>query len=206
MRRTAAATVLLCCCLALAACGSRRGEPPKLDVTAPPAKAAAYTSPSGDVSFSYPENWAVQPRAAPGVVTVSTGGASATIWAYRSVSLVADPKAAQQALQRFLASLKTRDPNFVVSSTAVTTVFQRPAFEVQGTTVIQGRPTEARSVHAFIGVGEYVLDMLADPDKFDEINRTVFSPMLVSWHFLGNPPSPDQAAGGSSSPTAPASP
>jgi hypothetical protein len=206
MRRTAAATVLLCCCLALAACGSRRGEPPKLDVTAPPAKAVPYTSPSGDVSFSYPENWAIQARGAPGVATVSTGGASATIWAYRSVSVVVDARSAQQALQRFLASLKTRDPSFEVSSAAVTTVFQRPAFEVQGTTVIENRPTRVRSIHAFNGVGEYVLDMLADPAKFEEINRTVFDPMLVSWHFLGNPPSPDQAAAGSSSPTAPASP
>jgi hypothetical protein len=205
MRRTAAATVLLCCCPALAACGSRRAEPPKVDLTAPPAKAVPYTSPSGDVSFSYPENWAIQGRGAPGVATVSTGGASATIWAYRSVSLVVDPATAQQALQRFLASLKERDPSFAVTSTDVTTVFQRPAFEVQGTTVIQERPTRVRSVHAFNGVGEYVLDMLADPDKFDEINRTVFEPLLVSWKFFGNPPAAEEGAGGTSSPTSPPS-
>jgi hypothetical protein len=205
MRRTAAATVLLCCCPALAACGSQRADPPKLDVIAPPAKAVPYTSPSGDVSFSYPENWAIQGRGAPGVATVSTGGASATIWAYRSVSLVVDPAMAQQALQRFLASLKERDPSFEVTSTDVTTVFQRPAFEVHGTTVIQDRPTRVRSVHAFNGVGEYVLDMLADPDKFDEISRTVFEPLLVSWKFFGNPPSDEEGAGGTSSPTAPPS-
>jgi hypothetical protein len=205
MRRTAAATVLLCCCLALAACGSRRAEPPKLDVTATPAPAVPYSSPSGDVTFSYPENWAIQGRAAPGVATISTGGASATIWAYRSVSLVVDPTTTQQALQRFLASLKKRDPSFKVTSTDVITVFQRPAFEVQGTTVIQGRPTTVRSVHAFNGVGEYVLDMLADPDKFDEINRTVFEPLLVSWKFFGNPASAEEGAGGASSPTAPPS-
>jgi hypothetical protein len=205
MRRTAAATVLLCCCPALAACGSHRAEPPKLDETAPPAKAVPYTSPSGDVSFSYPENWAIQGRGAPGVATVSTGGASATIWAYRSVSLVVDPATAQQALQRFLSSLKERDPSFAVTSTDVTTVFQRPAFEVQGTTVIQERPTRVRSVHAFNGVGEYVLDMLADPDKFDEINRTVFEPLLVSWKFFGNPPAAEEGAGGTSSPTSPPS-
>jgi hypothetical protein len=205
MRRTAAATVLLCCCLALAACGSHRAQPPKLDVTAPPATAVPYTSPGGDVSFSYPENWAIQGRDAPGVATISTGGASATIWAYRSVSLVVDPKSAQQALQRFLASVKKRDPGFQVISTDVTTVFQRPAFEVLGTTVIQDRPTKVRSVHAFNGVGEYVLDMLADPDKFDEINQTVFGPLLVSWKFFGNPPSADEGAAGASSPTAPPS-
>jgi hypothetical protein len=204
MRRTAAATVL-CCCLALAACGSHRAQPPKLDVTAPPATAVPYTSPGGDVTFSYPQNWAIQGRDAPGVATISTGGASATIWAYRSVSLVVDPTTAKQALQRFLVSLKTRDPNFKVTATDVTTVFQRPAFEVRGTTVIQDRPTTVRSVHAFNGVGEYVLDMLADPDKFDAVNSAVFEPLLVSWKFFGKPPSAAAGAAGTASPTSPPS-
>jgi hypothetical protein len=204
MRRTAVATVL-CCCLGLAACGSQRAEPPKLDVTASPAKAIPYTSPGGDVTFSYPENWAIQARSAPGVATISTGGASATIWSYRSVSLVANPASAQQALKRFLASLKERDPSFQVTSADVMTVFQRPAFEVRGTTAIQDRPTTVRSVHAFNGAGEYVLDMLADPDKFDQINRAVFEPLLVSWKFFGNPPPAEEGAGGTSSPTVPPS-
>jgi hypothetical protein len=204
--RRAAVALLFCCSIGVAACGSPRGKPPNLDVPAPPAPLVSYADPTGDVTFSYPENWPLQPMDPPGIAIAATGGASATFWAYRSVSLVVDPATAAKALQRFLASLAQRDPGFKVTATDVTFVFNKPAFTVEGTTTIAGRPTQVRSVHAFNGVGEYVLDMLADPDKFARINTSVFQPMLVSWKFLGTPPPvTDQGVAGSASPTVPPS-
>lgn len=203
MRRNAAATVLLCCCLGLVACGSRRAEPPKIDATVvTPGKVVPFSYPGGDVTFSYPSNWVLQPRTPPGIATVSTGGGSATMWAYRSVALVTDEVADNAAMKRYLVSLKERDPGFQVESAGLLLVFEKPGFEVRGTTEVNGRPTKVRSVHIFNGVGEYVADMLADPSKFDEIDRTVFQPLLLSWRFYGRPPGASDAGSSAQSPTA----
>jgi hypothetical protein len=204
MRRLAA-TIAPACCLGLVACGSHGVSPPNLDVTPAPAAVTPYEEPGGDVTFSYPGNWLPQPRAAPGVVTVSTGSASLTIWAYRTVAVVPNEAAAAAARDRFVTSLTRRDPQFVLTSTGLITVFEAPAFEIRGTTSIDGHPTEVRSVHIFRGLAEYVVDMLSDPDQFATTNTEVFQPLLETLHFFGRPAAAAAQAAAPASPTAPPS-
>jgi hypothetical protein len=195
-------SLILTLCLPLAACGNHPVKVPDLSQTASPVGVRGFVSPGGDVAFSYPANWALVPRDPPGVATVASGGASATVWGYRTVSIVSTPQAAGLARDRFVASLKSRDPGFVITKTGLIQVFQAPAFEIEGQTRIGGQLLHIRSVHIFRGVGEYVVDMLADGPVFNRVNVQVFQPLLVSLRFYGRPPAATGGARGGSSPSA----
>ncbi len=188
------AALALTLVLGIAGCGNDPVPVPSLHATASPDGIKSFALPGGDVTFSYPANWALIAREPPGVATVASGGAQVTVWAYRTVSLVTNPATAAKALARLVASLKRRDPGFVVTKTDVTTVFQAPAVEIDGRSKIGGRPVAVRSVHIYSGVGEYVVDAFADPAVFDRADREVFQPLLVSLKVYGRPPLAVQGA------------
>jgi len=185
MRKLAPALIA---CLGLAACGTHPPEVP--DVAETPATPTTYTnftSPSRDVRFKHPDNWPLVPRPAPGVATVASGGASVTVWAYAATSPVVDNAQAQAALGRLLASLKRRDPGFRVTQAGLTTGYEGPAVQIEGATKIRGRPVRVRSVHVWVGAGEYVIDALAAPEAFQFAERAAFQPLLKSLRLGGQP-------------------
>jgi hypothetical protein len=172
----------------LAGCGAQRGQVPDLSQTESPDASVPFTLPDGDVTFTYPSNWAPVGRPPPGIATVASGGASFTVWAYESVAGVTDPSSTELARQRLLTSLRERDPTFKVSSSKVTKVDGAPAVEIRGSGQIGGRPMVTRSVHIYKGRGEYVFDAFADPDVFERANREVFDVALASLKVAGSPP------------------
>jgi hypothetical protein len=190
-------------CLVAGGCGNTPVALPDLGRTAFPAKLRAFAAPGGDVTFSYPQNWALIPRDPPGVATVASGGASITVWAYRAVAVVKTISEVTRARDRLLASLK-RDPSFTVLGASVYPLFRVPAVEIDGRTEIGGRRLGVRSVHVYRGSGEYVVDMLADPTAFNAANIEVLQPLLLSLRVFGRPPVSNGAplGGGSPSPAA----
>ncbi len=183
------AIVLVLSCLGLSACGSSRGEAPKLStVPAAPKKLKTFVLDGADVAFPYPSNWEVKRRSTPGVATVSTGGASATVWAYRTQALVVLPVDQRDALARVLASLKRRDPGFQVEDATIETREGLPAIEILGETEINGHDVRIRSSHVWKGDGEYVIDQFADPIQYPKVDREVFTPMLDGLKVGGAPP------------------
>jgi hypothetical protein len=181
------ALLILVVALGLSACGSEPAQVPDIKKTPKPARFVPFIEPGGDVRFDFPKNWALIMRSPPGVATVASGGAAATVWAYRTVAVVTDAASAKRALARLVASLKRRDRNFRIVTAELTTVLDAPAVEIDGTTEIAGREVRVRSVHVYFGLGEYVFDAFADPGVFARANEEVFGPMLASLRLEGNP-------------------
>jgi hypothetical protein len=187
------AFLTLALCVPLAACGNKPVAVPDLGRTALPGPARSFAGTGGDVSFSYPGNWALISRDPPGVATVASGGASITVWAYRAVSKVGSLQAAAAARARLLASLRRRDPSFTPVRASQYRLLHDPAVEIDGMTEIGGRKLGVRSVHIYRGGAEYVVDMLADPAVFSAANSEVMQPLLVSLRINGRPPVPNGA-------------
>ncbi len=194
MRKLAAALISACLTLAVTGCGAERAEPPDLGQTEAPGAAVPYASPSGDVAFSYPVNWTLVPKQPPGTATVASGDASITVWAYQSVAGVTDPGSAGLARRRLLKSLQGRDPSFKVTSSRVRQVAGAPAVEIRGTGQIGGAPVQVRSLHLYVGRGEYVIDAFAPPEAFADLESTVFEPFISSVVVKGNPVPPGAPA------------
>lgn len=202
LKRATALTCALLVALAAAGCGSERGEAPELGETAGPEAFQQFVLPGGDVTFPYPSNWALIQRGAPGVATVASGGASATVWAYRSAASVGSVAAAQGAKDRLVASLEQRDPKFKLSNARATTIAGTPAVVIEGATEIAGRPVRVRSVHLYRGPAEYVVDAFADPKVFARADREVFAKLVAGLRFGGQP----QASGPTPETTTPGTP
>lgn len=197
------ATLTLSLCLSLVGCGNQPVAVPDLNRTASPGGfSRVFVGIGGDVKFTYRTNWALIPRDPPGVATVASGGASLTVWAYRAVAKVKSNRAAVLARDRLLASLRRRDPSFVLTGASVYPFFGAAAVEIDGRATIGGRSLVVRSVHIYRGLGEYVVDMLGDPPVFNAVNVEVFQPLLLSLRLRGRPPLPN----GSPRPGAPPSP
>jgi hypothetical protein len=174
--------------LGFTGCGAERGTAPDLPTTAvDPGKVELFVQEGEDVTFSYPQNWHFQERRPPGVATVATGGAEITVWAYRSQSTVVTVEDAAEAMDRYLASLKERDPAFRVQKSKTVSTATAYGFEVIGRTEISGRKVRVRSVHVYRGRGEYVVDAISDPEQFAEVNTEVMQPLLQSTFFVGFP-------------------
>lgn len=188
MRKPGLLCLVVLACFGLGACGSERGRAPAISTTAAsPDGVKTFTEFGDDVSFTYPANWALVTRKTPGVATISSGGASATVWAYRAQGLVVTPEDQLAAQQRILASLKRRDPAFQLQSATLESRFGSPGVQVLGSTTISGHEVRIRSSHFWAGLGEYVIDQIADPAQYPVVNREVFEPMLAGIEFHGHP-------------------
>ncbi|MFN2612560.1 MAG: hypothetical protein ABR536_04220 [Solirubrobacterales bacterium] len=183
--------IVVLLCAGLVGCGSTRAKEPEISSTpAAPTSFETFTLTGGDVSFPYPADWHLERRQPPGVATAATGGASFTVWAYRSQVLVADPASQARALKDLITSLKGRDPGFQLQSVTQQQRFGTPAFEIIGMTTINGHRVKVRSDHIYRGRGEYVVDQIADPAQFSRVNTEVFEPLLAGIRLLGDPPAP----------------
>lgn len=188
VRRPFAAAVALLALALLSACGSVRTPTPSLSVIQPPTAMKQVSYLGGKLHFDAPENWAIEPGAAPLVVTLGSGPALIAIWRYRRSSLQPVPSsipAVGQARVALLAAARARDPSFRAISSAPNVWGDVLGVEVDALETIRGQRRRVRSAHLYTDGEEVVVDEYAPVDLFHQVDRTVFSPLLKSVRLVG---------------------
>lgn len=180
MSRAAPVGLLLLLTGLFGGCGAERAAVPDLDRYVTPGEFVKRSLADGDVRIDTPSEWITTAGSPPGVLTVATGRASLSVWAYRSVAEVGNRKQADAAGARLEKSLLRREPGFVVDATRTTTIGGAPAVELFGTGEVGARTVRFRSVHLYVGLTEYVIDALADPAVFQQANREAFAEIIDS--------------------------
>lgn len=155
---------------------------------AAPRGSVSFEGANGDVRFRHPRNWQLRPLPAPFVANVYSGPAVATVFAYRRRAVPSLNDDLEIARQRLVRAARQRDRTFEAFSSRVRRIAGVPAVDVRGVGTVGGRRVRIRSVHFFRRRGEYVVDGLAPPEAFPDIDRRVFAPLIESVRVKGSPP------------------
>jgi hypothetical protein len=175
----------LCACLAAlaAGCGNDRAKAPDVDEPQAPKGTRAVDYPSAGLRFKVPRNWARSDGKAPLVATVSSGLATVAIWRYdRSEPLPRRPADLSFARDELVKAAQARDKTLALQSSQVLDVGGIHAVELLGDETIDGAPRRVRSTHLYdrAGKAEIVIDAYAPPERFERVNRKVFTPLLAT--------------------------
>ena len=185
LARVPALAAVLSTCL-LAACGTEKTVLP--DPDAPP------TGPSREVRFPRAgmtvrlrEPITVTRRSPPAVFRFSMpSGAVVSALAYtREEPVPSTPGELRQARRRLEDAVVARDPRFRTESARIIRMAGAPGVEVVGTQDLSGGRLKTRSVHLSKGSAEYVLELIAAKGSFATVDRSVFSPMLLTLEVTG---------------------
>ena len=189
-RRRLAWLAVLALALAGAGCGNDRMQPTGLSKLGEPISLVNFTSSNGDVSFGHPSTWSVLAGTLPKVAQLSSGTAVASVFAYPRTDLPEDRAGAEASRGRLIASLRKRDPSFMVEASRVRKVDGAVAVEIDGTGRIAGERVRTKSIHVYKGVAEYVIDAYAKPKTFKAADTEAFQPMLATIRLGGFPEGP----------------
>ena len=138
------------------------------------------------MELDLPRRAAVERRPAPGVFRAVVGQAVVSTFAYRRREpLPRGREELRAAQQRLVREIRRRDRRFRVIRVRLTRAGGAPAIEVLGTQTLSRTRLRTRSVHAFKGRGEYVLEMLAPPARFEAAQARFFDPLLRSLRLSG---------------------
>lgn len=170
-----------------AGCGNARNQPTGLSQLGPPLSLVNFTSANGDVSFGRPSTWSVIGGTLPKVAQISSGTAVAAVYAYPRTDLPQDRPGAEASRRRLIASLRKRAPSFDVEASRVRKIDGAVAVEIDGTGRIAGHRVRTKSVHAYKGAAEYVIDAYAKPKTFRAAETEAFEPMLATIRLGGFP-------------------
>ena len=185
MRRASRLAVCLVVLAALlAGCGNDRTPVPDLSlVPAPKAFRETFFQAQG-VRFRAPTNWRVVPGDRPQIATVAIGTAQVAIWRYPRTEPLPETRAQLGAARDALvAQIRSRDPTFKVRSTRLVMKPGIRAVQVVGvgTNLTNPRARRSmRSLHAYGGGAEVVMDAFAPPKEFRRIDEQTFGPMARS--------------------------
>ncbi len=169
----------------VAGCGNQRAELSDGSHVGAAGGSREYRSDNGDVRLRYPRSWLVENADKPGLVTISTDGAAATVYGYARRDLGTDPVSVEAQRRRIIRSLERRAPGFRRFGTSVTTIDGSPAVQVLGRGPIDGHTVRVRSVHVFKPGVEWVIDAYATPRNYPAANRIGFTPLLDSLRLSG---------------------
>lgn len=175
MLRTTVLGILAAAMLA-AGCGSEPQSPPDVGTPGPPGPLLPLTLSQG-VVLDIPGAWKLeqgQPEG-PLLTTLTSGRATIAVWYYpRTEPLPRTRSDLEATRDSLVAAIKTRDPEFSVTSTRILRDASRRGVEVIGTGTNSGFPRRTRSLHLFGAGAEVVLDMYATPDQFAAVDGDVF--------------------------------
>ena len=168
----------------LAGCGNDRTPVPDLSlVPAPKAFRETFFQAQG-VRFRAPTNWRVVPGDRPQIATVAIGTAQVAIWRYPRTEPLPETRAQLSAARDALvAQIRSRDPTFELTSTRLVMKRGLRGVEVLGVGTNLTNPTakrSMRSLHAYGGGAEVVMDAFAPPKEFHRIDEQTFGPMARS--------------------------
>jgi len=178
--------LLVLCVSLLAACGEEPDDPRALFAVKEPRGSTAADFPHAGLSLEHPRNWRLRRPDAPGVFELVSGEAVVAGWAYpREEPLPETDDELEAAKDRLVEAIEGRDPEYRVRSVVVRDVAGVPAIDVRGDQVLAKRELRTRSIHAFAGEVEYVIEALAPPADFPLVERQVLSPLLDSLELEG---------------------
>ena len=178
------------CALALAAagCGNERAEFALTDRAAPPAGFERWKSPDRDLSFARPKRWLMIEGTPPAVAHVVSGRVVITVWAFRRDGGAPAPGAELEAAEiELIEAAQRAESSFRLASSARLEVQAAQAVELRGSFKLRGVPLAVRSVHAYRGSGEYVVDALGPPEELERIDGSVIEPLIHSLLTEGDP-------------------
>jgi hypothetical protein len=183
--RPAAAFLTVAAACSLAACGAERHTLPA-ETVARDAPHNQFRFPSVGLRIELPRVASPDGRKAPGVFRASLGQSFIAAYAYRRrEQLPRNARELEAARRRLVSQIRKRDSRFRLVGSRATRAGGAPAVEVVGDQRIAGGTFRTRSLHAYRGQGEYVLDMLAPLHDFPEMDRSFFSPAVRSLEVTG---------------------
>jgi hypothetical protein len=178
--------LLVLCVSLLAACGEEPDDPQARFAVKAPQGSTAADFPRAGMSLEHPRNWRLRRPDAPGVFELVSGEAVVAGWAYpREEPLPETDDELEAAKDRLVEAIEERDPEYRVRSAVVREVAGVPAIDVRGDQVLSRRELRTRSIHAFTGGVEYVIEALAPPADFGLVEQQVLSPLLDSLELEG---------------------
>ncbi len=176
MRRTSILGIVAAALVA-AGCGSEPQRPPDVGTPGPPGPLLPLTFGSLGVSLEIPGAWKLEqgPADGPLLAKITSGRATIALWRYpRTEPLPTTRSDLEATRDSLVAAVKTRDPEYSVTSTRILRNGSRRGVEIIGTGSNSGFPRRARSVHLFAGGAEVVLDQYATPEQFATVDGDVF--------------------------------
>jgi hypothetical protein len=185
VRARPAALLTVAAACSLAACGSERQTLPASTV----GQGAAHKQfrfRSVGLRIELPEAASPERRKAPGVFRASLGQSFIAAYAYRRrEQLPRSTRELEAARRRLVGQISKRDGTFRLIRSRATRAAGARAVEVVGDQRIGGGTFRTRSLHAYKGQLEYVLDMLAPLHDFPGVDRSLFSPAVRSLQVSG---------------------
>jgi hypothetical protein len=169
-------------CLALGAvpgCGNdrsaERGLGPGAGLAPVPDKRFTQSRfPVAGVSLELPRNVKVAPAEPPGVFRAALGEGFVSAFAYRRrEQLPKDARELEQARRRLVRAVRRRARGYELVSSRATRVDGARAIELVGDQTISQRRLRTRSLHAFKGSAEYVIEVVAPVEQFRRFDRGV---------------------------------
>ena len=183
--RPAAALLTVAAACSLAACGSERQTLPATTV-GQDSPHKQFSFPSVGLRIELPKVVSPEARKAPGVFRASLGESFIAAYAYRRrEQLPRNARELEAARRRLVSQIRKRDRSFRLVRSRATQAGGARAVEVVGDQRIAGGTFRTRSLHAYRGQGEYVLDMLAPLHDFPVMDRSFFSPAVRSLEVSG---------------------
>ena len=183
--RPAAAFLTVAAACSLAACGTERQTVPA-ETVGQDAPHNQFRFGSVGLRIELPRVASPAQRKAPGVFRASLGESFIAAYAYRRrEQLPRDARELEAARRRLVSQIRKRDSSFRLVRSRATQVAGARALEVVGDQRIDGGTFRTRSLHAYKGQGEYVLDMLAPLHDFPAMDRSFFSPAVRSLEVSG---------------------
>jgi hypothetical protein len=180
------ALLLMLPVLLLSACGEEQASAPDVfDVKVPEGSKRTEFETAG-MTLERPTNWKLRRRDQPGVFELSSGEAIVAGWAYpRAEPLPRTDAELEAARSRLLEAIERRDPRYRVLRVRTREVGGAPAIDIRGEQVISKRRLRTRSIHAFAGEVEYVIEAIAPPGDNRVVATRVLRPMLRSLELEG---------------------
>lgn len=176
MLRTSVLGIVAAALLA-AGCGSDPQRPPDVGAAGPPGPLLPFSSATQGILLDIPGAWKLEqgPPEGPLVVQMTSGRATIAVWRYpRSEPLPRTRTDLEATSDSLVAAIKTRDPEYAVTSTRILRDASRRGVEVIGTGTNSGFPRRMRSLHLFGAGAEVVLDMYTTPEQFATVDGDVF--------------------------------
>ena len=162
-------------------CGDRQVAAPDITSPKPPDGTHPTAYPAAGVSLQVPNSWRAEQGTSPLVASIASGTATVAIWRYpRTEPLPKKAKTLRAARDALVGAAHKRDRTLRISRAAVVRFHGRPALRLVGTETVGTQPRMVRSTHIFTDHSEVVVEALAPPDAFAELQRSVFAPLLRS--------------------------
>jgi hypothetical protein len=167
--------------VAAAGCGNERTQPPDVDTPDAPVGERTVRLAEAGVRFTAPGNWPDIGVEEPRIGGIRSGRATVAIWRYaRDQELPGTRAELERVRELLLERVRARDRKYDSERASIVRRGGAPGIELLGDQTIAGSPARTRSTHLFTAGREYVIDAYAHPHRFEELDESVFLPLLRS--------------------------